>query len=70
MILGDCPLMARIEHHTENHFESEYGFSQAVRIGQNVWIAGITSTSPQGILFKDSMYNQAREIFRFVRSNA
>jgi enamine deaminase RidA (YjgF/YER057c/UK114 family) len=56
--------MMRQEHHTRNHFEKEYGFSQAVRIGQNIWIAGITATSPEGILFKDDMYGQACEIFR------
>jgi enamine deaminase RidA (YjgF/YER057c/UK114 family) len=56
--------MSRQEHHTANHFEAEYGFSQAVRIGQTVWVAGITATSPNGILHKGSMYNQALEIFR------
>jgi len=59
-------LMSRQEHHTENYFEKEYGFSQAVRIGQNVWVAGMTSISPQGLLYKDSMYDQACEIFRKI----
>jgi len=60
---SDTPV-TRKEHHTENHYEKEYGFSQAVRIGKNLWVAGITATSPQGVLHKGDMYKQAMEIFR------
>lgn len=40
--------ISRQEHDTANHFEKEYGIEQAVRIGQNIFTAGISSTSLQG----------------------
>jgi hypothetical protein len=53
--------MARQEHHTSAFWEKEAGFCEAVKIGQNIWVSGTTSSSPQA---RGSMYDQAIDIFR------
>lgn len=42
-------------------------FSRAIRVGNQLFVAGMTANSPSGIEGGDSMYEQTRAVFRKIQ---
>jgi len=42
-------------------------FSRCIQVGDQLFVAGITANSPTGIEGGDSMYEQARAVYRKIR---
>ncbi|SHW31595.1 putative endoribonuclease L-PSPdomain-containing protein [Mycobacteroides abscessus subsp. abscessus] len=48
---------------SDSPVEKEFGFSRATRIGDHVWVAGITAISPEGVVGVGDPDAQAQEVF-------
>ena len=59
--------MPRQHHRSASPFESEVGFSRAVRVGQRIVVAGTAPIDPQGDPVTGSAYEQAKRCFEIAR---
>jgi len=49
-------------------WEARVGYSRAVRVGPNVWVAGSTAMTPEGLVGEGDPYRQAVQAFRTIEA--
>lgn len=59
--------MKRINYSSGAPLEESAGYSRMVRVGEHIYIGGTTSIRPDGLVYGDTPYEQAKYIFtRFI----
>lgn len=49
-------------------WESTVGYSRAVRIGAQIWVAGTTAVTPEGLVGRGDPYAQAVQAFQTIEA--
>jgi len=49
-------------------WEARIGYSRAVRVGQNIWVAGSTAMTPEGLVGEGDPYRQAVQALRTIEA--
>jgi enamine deaminase RidA (YjgF/YER057c/UK114 family) len=49
-------------------FEARVGYSRAVRVGPNVWVAGSTAMTPEGLVGEGDPYRQAVQALKTIEA--
>jgi len=49
-------------------WEARVGYSRAVRVGPNVWVAGSTAMTPEGFVGEGDAYRQAVQALRTIEA--
>ena len=52
---------------TGTHWETEYGYCRAVRVGDRIVVAGTTASGPDGVVGPGDSAAQARFVFERIR---
>lgn len=58
--------MARQRISGTSPYESSVGYSRAIRIGNQIWVAGTTATLPDGSIAGADAYTQTRQILQNI----
>ncbi len=65
--MADNRAMARTNISSGGPWEAKVGYSRAVRVGSQVWVAGCTSMTANGLVGRGDPYAQARQALVTVR---
>ena len=59
--------MGRTNISSGGPFEARVGYSRAVRVGHQVWVAGSTAMTPDGLVGPGDPYTQARQALTTIQ---